>query len=938
MKTKQLLMSAMMLALAACATDPAELKPEGGNEGTTLSPAALTIIKSDNSRLLKQFSSPATRVATRGEGDIPAMQIPASNIPGDVASYDELTNEIKPGNFKTVGGKTYYLGNIESSLGSSEVNIYVTEKNVTMELSNINDNNSGLATINIIVAESGSLTIASNVKNVHVTSFGELNFASTWGVTLTNASIKSYSTQALDYNYNLKIGDGGSTKASFIWRGDVHVAKFEFSNGIYDAEIGGDFTVEQSMSSPTPDATFVCHGTATIKDQYGQNNEYYTESTFKGGSYTFNNVVWEKAVSFTVGGTVDVYGDATFKGYTTFENGGTYHFHGDAEFEDVKLWNQGVNLILDQCTKINGNLAIGGANPSSQIDIAYFLSVGTISAQDGAIADFNLNDALLNITGEYDGNANGGKNSLMGNIMINGTGNSGVRIQKSLMLYKKTGTEHIAPNFKGSLVILGVKEVAEDGTVTEHDPNLQMFVLQENNTIISYPDIEFQDNVKGPAKDGEAESFVIGSTTKEDCRAPYTYNENNENPTDDDVDGQWLTSPYGSHKYSATGIDFGPNGEIYVSWHSNLPGGENQTDEEGDEFWHNHGTNVGSNGSNPSLDSNNDWGGIIDVLTPAGDNYTLSVTAEQKEHKYNHVKYYNGNLYLATTSRAVKAALHIVPANFTNAEEGFRVNLTGNSANCVEVVGNELVTISGRASGGINWFSFADIEEATKKHNESDKTSDNKWTNGPRMNVEKKYINADTLNFGGKWVAYNAATKQVVTLNNTENGTVTFYDTNQSVVGTPIETGISLVPNDGKNVCITDANGNIYLCAGQNGFHVFDATGKRIGGSKKSANACAFDENDPDNGYVYIATGEGLAILDTKKTDNAGNYATVKHVHFRGTYFADRTQNDKTEEGVVKASSNYVRVKDGMAYVAYGMYGLRMYQVSDLTNAYEQAQ
>ena len=46
--------------------------------------------------------------------------------------------------------------------------------------------------------------------------------------------------------------------------------------------------------------------------------------------------------------------------------------------------------------------------------------------------------------------------------------------------------------------------------------------------------------------------------------------------------------------------------------------------------------------------------------------------------------------------------------------EEVRVNLTGYSANCVERIGDELVTISGYSNGGINKFALNDVSNQEK--------------------------------------------------------------------------------------------------------------------------------------------------------------------------------------------------------------------------------
>ena len=156
------------------------------------------------------------------------------------------------------------------------------------------------------------------------------------------------------------------------------------------------------------------------------------------------------------------------------------------------------------------------------------------------------------------------------------------------------------------------------------------------------------------------------------------------------------------------------------------------------------------------------------------------------------------------------------------------MNLTGYSANCVELVGDELVTISGYSKGGINKFDLDDVS-----------------------NQEKKYINVGSDDgFQGKYVYYNRENDKVVTLNNTDKGIVTVYNSSM-VPENSFEVG-SIYPVDGKNVCICD-NEYIYVCKGQNGFAVYDYNGNKVGGSKKNANGVDVDEN-----YIYLAAGADL--------------------------------------------------------------------------------
>ncbi|MDO4755673.1 MAG: hypothetical protein Q4A54_04960, partial [Parabacteroides sp.] len=102
--------------------------------------------------------------------------------------------------------------------------------------------------------------------------------------------------------------------------------------------------------------------------------------------------------------------------------------------------------------------------------------------------------------------------------------------------------------------------------------------------------------------------------------------------------------------------------------------------------------------------------------------------------------------------------------------------------------------------------------------------------------------------------------------------------------------------------------------------------GNRIGGSKKSANGVDIDEN-----YIYIATGDGVAILDKDVTyvdakDGKTYNKTVKRLTYTG-----KGATSVTDEITVKQSANFVKKgPDGRLYVAYGMYGLQIYELGDL--------
>ena len=77
---------------------------------------------------------------------------------------------------------------------------------------------------------------------------------------------------------------------------------------------------------------------------------------------------------------------------------------------------------------------------------------------------------------------------------------------------------------------------------------------------------------------------------------------------------------------------------------------------------------------------------------------------------------------------------------------------------------------------------------------------------------------------------------------------------------------------------------------------------------------------------IYLATGDGLAILDRNATytdANGDTYnRTIKKFNYRG-----RGATSITNETDIKQSANFVKKgPDGRIYVAYGMYGLQIYE------------
>ena len=622
------------------------------------------------------------------------------------------------------------------------------------------------------------------------------------------------------------------------------------------------------------------------------------------GELNINNSKKEFYVDGATGALYN-YGDLDLGDDIDFRaNRGDVYIGGDVHCKnfwiekDAKCYVAG-DLILDTDLKVEQTLVVQGAVEAPNISLeAYTKFAAGCSVRTPGLFNINSNESRAWINYLYAGNVYacaGSKVYLADGSMIevedtyknenNGNdaavvvlGENAKAVVKAKIIANNTGdgvTQDVysyrAPEAGSSLAL-----DAEKFYFIDNSHNLANELAKSN--------LNLQPNVY--VTDEDLANFSMAPT---ECAPGYNYN----------TPIVIVTPPV--HKYSATSLDFGPNGELYLAWHSNI----------GNEVG-GHGTNMyvtNADGSSVSVDGVADWGGIIDVINTNnyGDptTYLFDQTLIQNEHKYNHVVYYGGKLYLPSTSNKVGAALHeialnsdgtIDEANFSS--KNVRVNLTGSSANCCIVNNNELITISGFNSGAINKFALTDYS-----------------------NQEKKAI-VDGEAFAGKYV-YNDGT-YIITLNDVVNGTVSLYT--QDLVHVKSFNVGAIAPQDGKNVCIGDGN-KIYVCRGGNGFDVYNYNGERVGGSKKSANGVAADDK-----YIFVATGSGLAVLsqDDTYTENDVVYnKTVKRYGYFGVGNA-RYASLIEDTADAKQSSNFVKVVGKKAYVAYGMYGLQIYDLSEL--------
>ena len=574
------------------------------------------------------------------------------------------------------------------------------------------------------------------------------------------------------------------------------------------------------------------------KSQWGSSFQIDTESVF----YSEREVM--------------IYGRALF-------NGGKAHFVNKLTVAKDMYVEKNTDITLDDCSIVMQELDFKSCT-GAVLHVNKYLQTNTLLTNQGR-ATMNLKDALFEIVTDGMFVDKGDQR-----VVVNGVESNYKSIVKvGGKLYLDRGNEYTnipndvaaasfpSGNFTGDLNLEGELRIKFYYEVPE-----EKAVLTEDNLVVP-ESVSIHANSWLPASEDGCRSEV-GEVPVIEVLPP-------------------------THKYSATGIAFNGN-TVYLCWHSNP---ETNMDYAQGDF-------------SPSVSGKDDFGGIIDVININTYDITSSLfeqSMENSEFKYNHIMFSDNKLYSAATNSKVGAALSEIAltadGKFPAAEqfEEVRVNLTGYSANCVDRIGNELVTISGYSQGGINKFAMDDFS-----------------------NQEKKFINDATEDFQGKYIYYNKSNGKVVTLNNTSKGIVTIYNSSMQPENS-FEVG-EIYPVDGKNVCICD-NEYIYVCKGQNGFVVYDYSGNRVGGTKKGTNGVDVDDN-----FIYLAAGDGLVILDKHSTYTDVNgipyNQTIKKFHYTG-----KGATNVTDEVNIKHSANFVKKgPDGRIYVAYGIYGLQIYDLN----------
>lgn len=303
-----------------------------------------------------------------------------------------------------------------------------------------------------------------------------------------------------------------------------------------------------------------------------------------------------------------------------------------------------------------------------------------------------------------------------------------------------------------------------------------------------------------------------------------------------------------------------------------------------------------------------DFGGSIDVAEMNGEQLTLKQRVQQAEagatYDFNHLNVINSKLYLAGSAKgkdgkqlggAAISYAAIGSDGLLNVTEGLTSQSLDNTvkgdANCVVPFGNNIAVAS---TLGYSVYDPTLVKGDLTK------------TTGKAKFVAVNGTSLVGLNYTSEIAAGDAEVQgEVQVFDNSMKQTSSFN------VG-------SIAPNNGKNMIAIDSNGRIYVCKSAKGLMCYEngspawasewttptsKSDKNVSVDKRQGyiNGVAVDDN-----YVYVAAGAyGLVVL-TKE----GKEVTHKRIGTSGN------------------SANYVAVKNGLIYVAYGKGRIQVFKLT----------
>lgn len=303
-----------------------------------------------------------------------------------------------------------------------------------------------------------------------------------------------------------------------------------------------------------------------------------------------------------------------------------------------------------------------------------------------------------------------------------------------------------------------------------------------------------------------------------------------------------------------------------------------------------------------------DFGGSIDVAEMKGEQLTLKQRVQQAAagatYDFNHLSVINSKLYLAGSAKgkdgkqlggAAISYAAIGGDGTLNVTEGLTSQSLDNAvkgdANCVVPFGNNIAVAS---TLGYSVYDPTLVKGDLTK------------TTGKAKFVAVNGTSLVGLNYTSEIAAGDAEVQgEVQVFDNSMKQTSSFN------VG-------SIAPNNGKNMIAIDSNGRIYVCKSAKGLMCYE-NGSPVWASEWTTPISHGEGNiSVDNRQGYI---NGVAVDDKYVYVAAGAYGLV-------VLTKDGKEVTHKRIGTSGNSANYVAVKNGLIYVAYGKGRIQVFKLT----------
>lgn len=306
-----------------------------------------------------------------------------------------------------------------------------------------------------------------------------------------------------------------------------------------------------------------------------------------------------------------------------------------------------------------------------------------------------------------------------------------------------------------------------------------------------------------------------------------------------------------------------------------------------------------------------EFGGSINVAEMNGEQLTLKQRVQQADagatYDFNHLNVINNKLYLAGSAKgkdgkqlggAAISYAAIGSDGTLNVTEGLTSQSLDNTvkgdANCVVPFDNNIAVASTLGYS---------VYEPTLAKEAKDRVS----TTGKAKFVAVNGSSLVGLNYTSEIAAGDAEVQ----------GEVQIFDNSMKQTSS-FNVG-AIAPNNGKNMIAIDSNGRIYVCKSAKGLMCYESNGNQAWASEWTTPTSKSDKNvsvDKRQGYI-----NGVAVDDNYVYVAAGAYGLV-------VLTKDGKEVTHKRIGTAGNSANYVAVKNGLIYVAYGKGRIQVFKLT----------